>query len=81
MPALAAPLRTATTAEVRVRGDAPAGLALSCAADTPRALTRHAAQIRFTRMGRIKSPFYRLVVMDSRTRRDGRPLEVRASPF
>ena len=48
---------------------------------TRHGLTRRAAQIRFTRMGRIKSPFYRLVVMDSRTRRDGRPLEVRASPF
>ena len=33
-------------------------------------------QIRFTRKGRKKLPFYRLVAVDSRKRRDGRPLEV-----
>lgn len=38
--------------------------------------TACATQIRFTRLGRNKSPFFRVVVMDSRTRRDGRPLEV-----
>ena len=44
--------------------------------------TACATQIRFTRLGRNKSPFFRVVVMDSRTRRDGRPLEVspRARP-
>jgi small subunit ribosomal protein S16 len=31
--------------------------------------------IRFQRFGRKKSPFYRLVAIDSRVRRDGRPLE------
>uniref|UniRef100_A0A1D1ZVS2 30S ribosomal protein S16, chloroplastic n=1 Tax=Auxenochlorella protothecoides TaxID=3075 RepID=A0A1D1ZVS2_AUXPR len=31
--------------------------------------------IRFTRMGRKKLPFYRIIAIDSRTRRDGRPLE------
>lgn len=31
--------------------------------------------IRFQRYGRNKSPFYRLVAMESRDRRDGRPLE------
>jgi small subunit ribosomal protein S16 len=34
-----------------------------------------APQIRFTRMGRKKLPFYRLVAIDSRVRRDGKPLE------
>ena len=34
------------------------------------------AQIRFTRMGRKKLPFYRIVAIDSRKRRDGRPIEV-----
>ena len=38
---------------------------------------RGAPQIRFTRLGRKKVPFFRVVVMDSKTRRDGRPLEVR----
>jgi len=52
-----------------VRGEATLGLP---------ALTRHPPQIRFTRLGRNKSPFFRVVVMDSRTRRDGRPLEVRS---
>lgn len=31
--------------------------------------------IRFTRLGRKKLPFYRIVAVDSRKRRDGRPLE------
>jgi len=37
-------------------------------------------QIRFTRLGRIRSPFYRIIAIDSRKRRDGAPLEVRAAP-
>ncbi len=35
-----------------------------------------AQQIRFARFGRKYRPFYRLVAIDSRARRDGRPLEV-----
>ncbi|MDH4228783.1 MAG: 30S ribosomal protein S16 [Nitrospirota bacterium] len=35
-----------------------------------------AVTIRMTRMGRKKLPFYRVVVLDSRVRRDGRCLEV-----
>jgi small subunit ribosomal protein S16 len=31
--------------------------------------------LRFQRFGRTKRPFYRLVAIDSRVRRDGRPLE------
>ena len=34
-----------------------------------------ATTIRLTRMGRLKAPFYRLVVVDSRTRRDGAYIE------
>ena len=34
-----------------------------------------APQIRFTRMGRKKLPFYRIVAVDSKVRRDGAPLE------
>ncbi|MBL7067296.1 MAG: 30S ribosomal protein S16 [Candidatus Marinimicrobia bacterium] len=34
-----------------------------------------AVRIRLLRMGRKKKPFYRIVVMDSRTRRDGRYLD------
>jgi small subunit ribosomal protein S16 len=34
-----------------------------------------AVKIRLTRMGRKNRPFYRIVVMDSRTPRDGRFLE------
>ncbi|GAU09970.1 30S ribosomal protein S16 [Desulfoplanes formicivorans] len=34
-----------------------------------------AVKIRLTRMGSKKKPFYRIVALDSRTRRDGRPLE------
>ena len=32
-------------------------------------------QIRFTRLGRIRKPFYRIIAIDSRKRRDGAPLE------
>ncbi len=32
-------------------------------------------KIRLQRHGRKKKPFYRIVVMDSRNRRDGRPIE------
>jgi small subunit ribosomal protein S16 len=34
-----------------------------------------ALRIRLTRMGSKKKPFYRLVALDSATRRDGRALE------
>ena len=34
-----------------------------------------ALTIRLTRMGSKKRPFYRLVVLESASRRDGRPLE------
>jgi small subunit ribosomal protein S16 len=34
-----------------------------------------ALKIRLTRMGSKKKPFYRIVALDSQTRRDGRALE------
>ena len=34
-----------------------------------------AIKLRLTRMGTKKRPFYRIVAMNSGTRRDGRPLE------
>ncbi len=34
-----------------------------------------ALKLRLTRMGSKKRPFYRIVAMDSKTRRDGRALE------
>ncbi|WP_029089951.1 30S ribosomal protein S16 [Brevibacterium album] len=34
-----------------------------------------AVKIRLTRMGKIRTPHYRVVVADSRTRRDGRAIE------
>lgn len=34
-----------------------------------------AVKIRLKRFGKIRSPFYRLVVIDSRTKRDGRAIE------
>ncbi|WP_243545041.1 30S ribosomal protein S16 [Pseudodesulfovibrio tunisiensis] len=34
-----------------------------------------AMKIRLTRMGSKKRPFYRVVALDSATRRDGRPIE------
>ena len=34
-----------------------------------------AVKIRLTRMGKKKSPFYRIVVADQRSRRDGAPIE------
>ena len=32
-------------------------------------------KIRLTRMGKKKNPFYRIVVADERTRRDGAPID------
>jgi small subunit ribosomal protein S16 len=37
--------------------------------------TTVAVKIRLKRMGKIHAPFYRVVVMDSRTKRDGRAIE------
>jgi len=34
-----------------------------------------AVKIRLKRMGKIRAPYYRIVVADSRTRRDGRVIE------
>jgi small subunit ribosomal protein S16 len=34
-----------------------------------------AVKIRLKRMGKIRAPFYRIVVVDSRTKRDGRSIE------
>lgn len=34
-----------------------------------------AVKIRLTRIGKIRAPFYRVIVADSRTRRDGRAIE------
>ena len=34
-----------------------------------------AIKIRFTRMGRKKEPFYRIIAIDSRARRDGLPIQ------
>jgi small subunit ribosomal protein S16 len=34
-----------------------------------------AVKIRLKRLGKIRTPFYRVVVMDSRTKRDGRAIE------
>lgn len=34
-----------------------------------------AVKIRLKRLGKIRAPYYRVVVMDSRTKRDGRALE------
>lgn len=38
-------------------------------------LVENRVAIRFTRMGRKKLPFYRIIAIDSRERRDGKPLE------
>ena len=37
--------------------------------------TNVAVKIRLKRMGKMRSPFYRVVVMDARTKRDGRAIE------
>src|SRR4029450_11753421 len=34
-----------------------------------------AVKIRLKRMGKVRAPFYRIVVADSRTKRDGRVIE------
>ena len=46
-----------------------------CTEHTKGDTTKVAVKIRLTRMGKIRAPFYRIVVMDSRTRRDGKAKE------
>ena len=90
---VASPQQCVTTCEVRVRARPAAWLLrrsrrragvilAACRLDDALTACGWRPQIRFTRLGRNKSPFFRVVVMDSRTRRDGRPLEVspRARP-
>ena len=43
--------------------------------ETQGVTTTVAVKIRLKRMGKIRAPFYRVVVMDSRTKRDGRAIE------
>jgi small subunit ribosomal protein S16 len=43
--------------------------------EKPGVTTTVAVKIRLKRMGKIRAPFYRVVVMDSRTKRDGRAIE------
>lgn len=69
----AAPSRPAGLTHVCARALAPARRR-----PRPRlcsSLARLPVQIRFTRVGRKKLPFYRIVAVDSRVRRDGKPLE------
>ena len=40
-----------------------------------RQTTECAVRLRFTRGGRNKAPFYRLIAIDRKDRREGRPLE------
>ncbi len=40
-----------------------------------RGLEKHMVKIRLTRMGSKKRPFYRVMAIDERKQRDGRPLE------
>ena len=48
----------------------------SAASDVYKRQPLHVAvKIRLKRMGKIRAPFYRVVVMDSRTKRDGRAIE------
>ena len=46
-----------------------------CSPDEVGVTTTVAVKIRLKRMGKIRAPFYRVVVMDSRTKRDGRAIE------
>ncbi|EEH52621.1 uncharacterized protein MICPUCDRAFT_48856 [Micromonas pusilla CCMP1545] len=41
----------------------------------PALKTEAMVKIRFTRLGRKRTPFYRIIAIDSRKRRDGAPLE------
>jgi small subunit ribosomal protein S16 len=56
-------------------GRHPAHPAVSPRSQHERETTHVAVKIRLKRMGKIRAPFYRVVVMDSRTKRDGRAIE------
>lgn len=58
--------------------EGPAGAAPTPAGDVedPEEVTEQVAvRMRLTRVGSTKNPIYRIVVVDSRTRRDGRAIE------
>mmetsp|Transcript_5392 Transcript_5392/g.24021 ORF Transcript_5392/g.24021 Transcript_5392/m.24021 type:complete len:124 (-) Transcript_5392:97-468(-) len=44
-------------------------------APRPALQVENMVKIRFTRLGRKRTPFYRIIAIDSRKRRDGAPLE------
>src|SRR5260221_11955032 len=50
----------ASAARQRIRWEKPAGVAV---------------KIKLKRLGKIREPYYRIVVADSRTKRDGRAIE------
>ncbi|QDZ17500.1 plastid ribosomal protein S16 [Chloropicon primus] len=61
-----------------VRGEGLGGARAVCAADVAGAVrveTTSRVKLRFKRMGRKKRPFYRLVAIDSRRKREGIALE------
>ncbi|GAB3445128.1 hypothetical protein GCM10027517_25720 [Phycicoccus ginsengisoli] len=60
--------------EPRLPVCSPPGLAVLTNPGSERS-TPVAVKIRLKRMGKIRAPFYRVVVMDSRTKRDGRAIE------
>ena len=57
-----------------LRGPSVGRIAPAVAARTPLCVENRVA-IRFSRFGRRKAPVYRIIAIDSRKRRDGRPLE------
>src|SRR5215211_2663016 len=70
------PLRSSPARPHRVRWDHPTWPAHGPGCNTTTGETTHVAvKIRLKRFGKIRSPHYRIVVADSRTKRDGRAIE------
>src|SRR5690606_13923586 len=51
------------------------GMSVTCRPPKARGVRNVAVRIRMKKMGRTHRPFYRICVMDSRTKRDGRAIE------
>lgn len=67
--------RASDASRASCSGQTPTGPVVTSPAYEPGETTTVAVKIRLKRLGKIRAPYYRVVVADSRTKRDGRVIE------
>src|ERR1700754_435176 len=72
---VASPLTPRLVDSLREAGFAPHAVPTAHPSSTQGDSTHVAVKIRLKRMGKIRAPYYRIVVADSRTKRDGKTIE------